>query len=499
VKRALFALAVAACAHTPDLPLRPDPAPPAGSTTETFTASDGTPLLARSWRPTTTTTQRGVLVIMHGLKDHSARYARFATEAAARGYAVYAFDLRGHGRSAGPRVAPDDWNDYVGDLDRFLTYVEHREPARPIFLFGHSMGGAIAARTAEVHEPRLAGVILSGAALAIDAPPLLIAATRISGVLTPHFPALALDNHDFSSDPAAAAAMDRDELISQPPAPASTAAGLVEGIHHIWADVDRLSMPLLLLHGTDDRLTAPAGSRLLYDTAPSPDKALHIYPGLFHDLVHEPRGAEVRADILAWLDGHTGGPTVAAPPRYAGDLAGDPRGWTQAVELAVGVAHSLDDSHTRFGGGLAVALARPRPVGWHAVLAARWANEHYEVALRPLGIAVRLGGAAVGVSGGAALVRELGGPAFGVAGGLWYEQPLGPVHVGVRADYERSVSATAHNFGWLVGSLRLGGDRSYWPHAVAGVGPVITGGYECALDDICSLVALVGIELYGAD
>jgi serine/threonine protein kinase len=222
---------------------------------------------------------------MHGLKDHSARYADLATQAAAHGFSVYAFDLRGHGRSAGPRVAPDRWTDYVDDLDRFLTRVQQREPGKPVFLFGHSMGGAIAARAAEVHgaggwngaaganrssggagianggaqggagvanggaqggagvanggaqggagvangeaqggagvanagaSAPIAGLILSGPALAIDPPPLLIAATRMTGALMPRFPALDLKNGDFSSDPAAKAAMNRDELILQP-------------------------------------------------------------------------------------------------------------------------------------------------------------------------------------------------------------------------------------------------------------------------------------------
>ena len=75
---------------------------------------------------------------MHGLKDYSGRYADFATRLTAAGYAVYAFDLRGHGRSAGPRVAPADWQDYVSDLDAFLARVEQREPGKPVFLFGHS-------------------------------------------------------------------------------------------------------------------------------------------------------------------------------------------------------------------------------------------------------------------------------------------------------------------------------------------------------------------------
>lgn len=485
------------CAHTPDLPVRPDVAPIAGSTAEEFVARDGTHLYMRRWPAQGT--ERGVLVIMHGLKDYSARYAQFAGELTARGYSVWAFDLRGHGQSAGPRVAPDDWNDYVDDLDRFLARVEAAEPGKPIFLFGHSMGGAIAARTAEVHRPALAGLVLSGPALAIDAPPLLLAVTRMSGALTPRFPALKLANHDFSSDPAAGKAMDVDPLVSQPPAPARTAAGLVDGIEAIWTDLPALQMPLLALHGTADKLTAPAGSRMFIEQASAPDKTLRIYPGLYHDLVHEPRGQEVRDDILAWLDAHTGGAAVAAPPIYAGSLAGDPRGWSQAVELAGGISRSLDDDSLHFGGDLAIAIARPRPLGWHAALTARWANTHYAVALRPIGAALRLGHTMIGISGGVALVKGFDGPQVGGGGGLWIEQPLGPLHLGVRADYERAFATNARNAGWLVGSLRFGGDRTYWPHTAAGVGPIITGGYECAFADICSVVILGGIELYGVD
>jgi alpha-beta hydrolase superfamily lysophospholipase len=491
---ALVALAaVAACAHTPNLPLRPDPSPPAGSTTETITARDGTQLFARHWAATGDT--RGVLVIMHGLKDHSTRYAALASRLASTGYSVYAFDLRGHGRSAGPRVNPSAWTDYVDDLDRFLSTVEQREPGKPVFLFGHSMGGAIAVRTAQLHQPTLAGLIVSAPALAIDAPPLLIAATRMTAVLNPRAPALKLPNRDFSSDPAGAAAMDKDELISQGAAPARTAAGLVDGMRAIWADVDRLTMPLLALHGTGDRLTAPAGSRALIEHAPAHDKSLRIYAGFFHDLTHEPGRAQVEADIHAWLDAHTGGAAVTAPPLYADDLAGDPRGWTQAIEFAGGISRGFDEQVTRFGGQLAVNLARPRPIGWHGALTARLANARYAIALKPVGVAVRFGGSVVGLSGGGALLTDA---ELGVAAGGWFEAPAGPLHVGIRADYEHAFFAGARNVGLLVGSLRLGGDRAYWPHARAGVGPIVSGGYECQ-GDTCGFMAMLGLQLYGAD
>jgi len=495
VRILLAALVLCACAHTPNLPLRPDPSPPPGSTTEVITAPDGTQLLARHWAATGDV--RAAFVIMHGLKDYSARYAALASQLAATGYSVYAFDLRGHGRSAGPRVAPDDWTDYVGDLDRFLTTVEQREPGKPVFLFGHSMGGAIAARTAEVHKPAIAGLVLSGAALAVDAPPLLIAATRMTAFLLPRAPALDLPNDNFSSVPGSGAAMSKDELVSQPPGPAKTAAGLVDGMRAIWADLDRLTMPILAMHGTADKLTAPSGSRALIRTAPATDKTLRIFDGFYHDLLHEPQHADVETLIHAWLDAHALG-AASAPAHvdvFPGHLDGDPRGWTQAIEFAGGISRGFDEKVTRFGGEMAVNLARPRPVGWHGALTARLANTRYAVALKPIGVAVRFGGAVLGLSGGGALLTEA---KLGVAAGGWYEQPAGPLHLGVRADYEHAFFAGARNVGLLVGSIRLGGDRSYWPHARAGVGPMVTGGYECQ-GDTCGFVALAGLELYGAD
>ncbi len=482
---------VAACASTPNLPLRPDPAPPPGSTTEVVTARDGTQLLARTWAPQGEV--RGAVVIMHGLKDYSARYAALATKLAAKGYLVLAFDLRGHGRSAGPRVAPDAWTDYVDDLDRFLTSVEQKVPGKPVFLFGHSMGGAIAARAAELHRPQLAGLVLSGPALQIDAPPLLVAATRMAGFLTPRAPALDLPNQNFSSTPGAAEAMSKDELISQPAGPAKTAAGLVEGMHAIWSDVDHLTMPVLALHGTADKLTAPAGSRALIERAPAADKTLRIYEGFFHDLLHEPKAAQVEDDIVAWVDAHAGGPAVVAPPIHAGRLAGDPRGWTQAVEVGAGIGEG-----TVFAGDLSVELARPAPLGWHGALTARIAGDYKALALRPIGIAARFGAAMVGVSAGGALLT---GTHFAFAAGADAELPLGPIHASLTGEWARASDGPGPLGStqlWTGGALRLGGDRSYWPHASAGVGPMIGGGLAW-LGDTHAWVITAGLELYGAD
>ena len=289
---------------------------PAGERHQTglMDGAGGEKLFWQAWQPAGD--KRGVLVVMHGLKDHSSRYSGLAQKLTAAGYALYAFDLRGHGRSSGRRVQIDSFDQYVADLAGFLEMVRRREPGAPIFLFGHSMGGAIATLTAIERQPALAGLLLSGPALRLDVWPLTLPITRHSGSLTPSLPFFRLADDDFSSDPAVVAAIGKDPLVYHRGAPVGTAAGLIGATQRIWAGLDRLTLPILAMHGTKDKLTSPAGSRELVARAPSTDATLRLYEGFMHDLLHETDGARVAADIQAWLDAHTGGP--AAPFAAAG-------------------------------------------------------------------------------------------------------------------------------------------------------------------------------------
>lgn len=496
-RRALIVAAgcAAGCAHTPELPVRAAPSLPAGVTAEVFAAPDGTQLYARRWAPAAE--PKAIVVIMHGLKDHADHYQAFAARLTAAGYGVEAFDLRGHGRSAGPRVAPGRWLDYVDDLDRFVEQVAARHPGKPMFLFGHSMGGAIATVTAIRHRAALAGLILSAPALAVDAPPLLLAATQMAGVLTPGAKALDLANEDFSSDPAVGKAMGADPLIEQGPGPARTAAGLIAGMALIWGHTDGLTLPILDLHGTRDALTAPSGSRALIAAAPSTDKTLRIYEGLFHDLLHEPRGKQVEDDIVAWLDAHTGGDPVKPSVPYLGRLRGDPIGWTQAIELGAGIGQGL-----AFAGTASVQLARPRPLGWHGGVTAQWVGDYRAVGLRPLGIAGRLGAAVAGVSVGGSVIT---GAHVAVSGAGWFELPLGPAHLGALVIRERGVTNTnvhgplGADLFWTSVSARFGGDRAYWPRTRAGVGPVVSGALQWVGDAPSAWSVTLGLQLYGVD
>jgi len=268
----------------------------------TLPAGDGTGLYWQSWRPDVT--PKAVLLVVHGLKDHSQRYAAAAAELNARGIVVAAFDLRGHGRSEGRRAWVTRFDQYLDDLDLVLRTMRQEYSSTPLFLLGHSMGGAIVTRFVIERHPSVTGLVLSAPALqpAANVSRVAIGLTKLLSAIAPGAAVFRTPNPDFSRDPAVVAAMDQDPLIYQKAAPARTAAELLRAMERIRTSRSQLTIPFLVLHGTDDRLTNPAGSQALRDGAASTDKTLHLYPGLYHDLLHEPEHATVLGDLVGWLE-----------------------------------------------------------------------------------------------------------------------------------------------------------------------------------------------------
>jgi len=270
---------------------------------ERFDGKDGVKLLARSWRAGKGA-PRATLAVVHGLKDHGDRYAPLGEALARRGFAVHALDLRGHGDSEGDRVRVDDFDDYLDDLDLFLARVRAAEPGRPLFLFGHSMGGAIVALHAIERKPEARGLVLSAPALkpGDDVSGFLIAVTGFLGTVFPTMAVLELEDEAFSRDAAVVEDMRRDPLIYGGAGPARTARELLDALERIGERMEDVETPFLVLHGTDDRLTNPDGSRELWARARSKDRTLRLYGGLFHDLLHEPEKAVVLEDVARWLE-----------------------------------------------------------------------------------------------------------------------------------------------------------------------------------------------------
>jgi alpha-beta hydrolase superfamily lysophospholipase len=268
-----------------------------------FPGKGGVSLFEQAWRPAQGQ-PRATFVIMHGLLDHSSRYEELARTLVANGIAVHAFDLRGHGRSAGVRVAVDSFGDYVDDLAMFTERVRHQENDVPVFVMGHSMGGAIVTLYVLDKKPRLAGVVLSGPALHANVDGAKIAGTKAVAALSPNAGVFKLDIDKFSRDPKVVADCKKDPLVYTEGAPARTAKELLNALDTIDERMDEVFVPLLILHGEDDEITDPNGSRALYDRTRSADRTLRIYPKLVHDLVHEPEKGRVLTDINEWTVTH---------------------------------------------------------------------------------------------------------------------------------------------------------------------------------------------------
>lgn len=267
-----------------------------------FIGARDTRLVRRWWLPDGT--PRAVIVLVHGLRDHSARYDALARALVEADIAVHAFDLRGHGKSAGDRVWVETFDDYVDDVERFLKLVSTQVSGKPLFLFGHSMGGAIATLTTLTRKPALAGLVLSAPALkpGDEVSPFLISVTGFLSRILPRLPVLKLPDAAFSRVPAAVADMVADPLIENGSGPARTASELLGALGRIGASMETLSTPVLLLHGTADKLTNPEGSKALHARAASTDKTLRLFDGWFHDLLHEPEAALVITEIVDWVE-----------------------------------------------------------------------------------------------------------------------------------------------------------------------------------------------------
>lgn len=271
-----------------------------------FAGAQNTELFEQSWTPLKGNT-KAVVIVVHGLKDHSGRYAETARQLAQNGFGVYAYDLRGHGDSEGRRVWTDSFDDYVTDLEIFYDRVHKSEPNKPIFLFGHSMGGAIVTTFALKNSRPIAGLILSAPALkpGEDINGFLIGVTKILGSITPSLAVLDLDDDKFSRDPKVVQELKNDPLVYQGKGPARTAKELLKAIANIQEKMPALKVPFITLHGTKDGLTNPDGSRELFKSSQSTDKSIRIYEGVFHDLLHEPEKEKIYGDILSWLNAHS--------------------------------------------------------------------------------------------------------------------------------------------------------------------------------------------------
>ncbi|RWC59958.1 alpha/beta hydrolase [Mesorhizobium sp.] len=268
-------------------------------TEEYLERGDGMRIFVRSWRPLSRPS--AVVVICHGVNSHSGQYFWAAEQLVAAGYAVYALDLRGRGKSDGDRFFIESVTEYADDLSTLVQLAKGREPGLPIFLLGHSAGGVVSATYTLEHQAELAGFICESFAFQVYAPDFALAVLKGLSHVAPHLHVLRLKNEDFSRDPAIVASMNSDPLIDNEVQPTSTVAALVRADERLKRDFPLITLPVFILHGTADKATKPAGSQLFFDTTGSSDKTLKLYPGHFHDLLNDLGREEVMAEVLGWI------------------------------------------------------------------------------------------------------------------------------------------------------------------------------------------------------
>lgn len=271
-----------------------------------FKGAAGGKIFWRSWPVAGGGEAKGIVVIAHGVSEHSGRYAHVAERLNAEGYDVYALDHRGHGRSEGGRANIDRIASTVVDVGTLIGLARERQPpGRPLFLLGHSMGGAIALEFALERQDEIDGLVLSAPAAALEAASRFeLAAGRVLSVVAPGLGVFPVDPSTVSRDPEVVRDYETDPLNYHRKLPARTVAELAGAIEAFPERLPGLTVPLLVMVGTADRLVPTDASRMVNAEAGSPDKKLIEYEGLYHEILNEPEQDKVMDDLCAWLDAH---------------------------------------------------------------------------------------------------------------------------------------------------------------------------------------------------
>ncbi|MFH0768711.1 MAG: alpha/beta hydrolase [Chloroflexota bacterium] len=249
---------------------------------------------------------KAILLVVHGLAEHSGRYSNLVNYFVPREYGVYGYDQRGHGKSDGLRGYVDRFSYFVDDLDIFLRLVRNRHRHAKIFLVGHSVGGTIATAYAILHEGSFDGLILTGATLSTpnNVAAGTIFAARILSLILPKAGLYIIDAEAISQDKGMVNAYVHDPLVYRGKIRARLGVELIKAMDTVKREISEIHLPIMVMHGSADLLSNPKGSEMLYQGASSADKTLKVYEGYYHEILNEPGREQVLADVEVWLKTH---------------------------------------------------------------------------------------------------------------------------------------------------------------------------------------------------
>ncbi|HRK34578.1 MAG TPA: lysophospholipase [Candidatus Hydrogenedentes bacterium] len=274
------------------------------STQFTFRATDGAELNGHHWPAEQSET--GNVVIVHGYGHHGGSFDEVALFLNKHGYGVFALDQRGHGNSPGRRGYINSFDDWVNDTHAFVTHIAPQTSCAPLIFMGHSLGCLALGLYAVRHSPKARGLIFSSGLLKIpdQVPMYLRKLASVLGALTPTLPVQKVDVTATSRDPKAVQALRDDPLRYGGMLQARSGAEISKAIAEFQERMKEITMPLLIMHGTKDRLTDCEGSRMLNARATSKDKTFCIYEGGYHELYNDLDKERWFAQVLSWLQAH---------------------------------------------------------------------------------------------------------------------------------------------------------------------------------------------------
>ena len=259
---------------------------------------DGLRLFRRAWQPEA---PHHVVVLVHGYAEHSGRYDETGAAFAATGLAVESFDLRGHGRSDGPRCHVDSFDQFLDDLDRVLAHARDEYAGLPIHLMGHSMGALITLAHLVERKPVVASAVVSGPPLSMaDAPALKLFVGKLLNRIWPRFALkMNLDAEGLSRDPEVGRRYLADPLVERIMT-AGLAVELSGAVGRTAAAAAEVAVPLLALCGEADPICPPTATRDFMEQVTTTGSRYRAYPELRHEILNEPEREGVRSDILDW-------------------------------------------------------------------------------------------------------------------------------------------------------------------------------------------------------
>ncbi len=282
-------------------------------TEEQWLEGTGGRIFTRHWEPAGTS--KANLVICHGVNSHGGQYIRAGEDFASRGFAVTALDLRGRGKSDGERFYAESIDEYVSDLGQAIEFGRSKHPDRPVYLLGHSAGGVTSVSYALDYQDRIDGLICESFAFRVFAPNFALKLLEGASHVAPHAHVLKLKMEDFSRDPDWVAKLNADPLTLNEVQPVATVAAFARAGERFEREFGRITLPVLIMHGTADHATRPDGSEQFFREAGSDDKTLKLYQDHYHDLLNDLGRGQVMDDIVEWIE-------TRLPMRVAAQRAG---------------------------------------------------------------------------------------------------------------------------------------------------------------------------------